>query len=184
MAFLQQFRNNIGRYKLKNEHAINRYPQVMNFHNCKSIAFLYQSKSESSVIMMKQYMKQLKGEYGIPQMMAFAFIEEKNVPSYHSHKLEFDYCCKKDLNWYGKAKSEAVKNFVNNDFDILLDLSNGDCIPLDFILKQSRAKFKVGKFTEERESYYDLNIDVKNNASLEEYIKQVNWFLNLINKGA
>ncbi len=184
MAFLQQFRDKIGRYYCNKETAINRYPRVMNFHNSKSIAFLYQSQSESSVIMMKQYMKEIKAAYGTPKMMAFAFVNSKEVPSYHKHKLEYDFCSSKDLNWFGKPKSDSVKNFVNEDFDILLDLSDGECIPLNFVLKQSRAKFKVGKYSEERNEVFDMNIDVKKNASLEDFMKQVNWFLNRINKGA
>jgi len=184
MAFLQQFKDRIGRYYLAKERAQSRYPQVMNFHLAKSLAFLYYSESESSLIMMKQYMKELKSEFGIPEMMAFAYIPEKEPPSYHKHQLEFDFCSKKELNWYGKPKAENVKNFVNRDFDVLLDLTRGGHLPLEFMLKQSRAKFKVGMFDPQRERNFDLNIDIKKGNNLEDFIRQVNHFLNRINHRA
>ena len=184
MAFLQQFRNKIGRYFLNKGAAVNRYPQVMNFHNAKTIALVYVSSSESSVIMMKQYMKSIKAEYGTRQMMAMAFIDDKEAPFYHQHKLEFDYFARKDLNWFGIPKSDVVKNFINNDYDILVDLTDGEHIPLNYVIKNSRAKFKVGKYSAELEEAYDLCIDVRRSDTLEDYLKQVNYFLNKINKGA
>lgn len=184
MAFFQQFRNRIGRYYLNKESATNRYPHIMNFHNAKTIGLLYVSSSESSVIMMKQYMKSLKAEYGTRQMMALAFVDEKEAPFYHQHKLEFDFFSRKDLNWFGKPKCDVIKNFVNRDYDILVDLTDGDHTPLNYVLKNSRAKFKVGKFSGEIDEAYDLCIDVRESATLEDYMKQVNYFLNKINKGA
>ncbi|MEM7163190.1 MAG: hypothetical protein AAF487_12205, partial [Bacteroidota bacterium] len=111
-------------------------------------------------------------------------VDQKEAPIYHMHKLEFDYFDQSDINWFGKPKSDNIKNFVNKDFDILLDMTQGEYLPLNYVLKQSRAKFKVGPFSEEREYDFDLNIESKRNQGLEEFIKQVNYFLNRINHRA
>lgn len=183
-ALLKQFRDNIGRYLLSRERPAKREARVMNFHNSNEIAVLYESDSEASLIMIKQYIKNIKAEFGIKRVMALAFVNSRDVPRYHQHQLEYDYLHKKDINWYRKPTSMVAKNFIVKDYDILIDFTEGNCIPLNFILVQSKAKFKVGKSTSEMEEHYDMSINVKDGGTFERYIKQTTHFLNKINHRA
>lgn len=184
MAFLKQFRNNIGRYFLGKEKPAKRNAKVMNFHNSNEIAVLYESDSEASLIMMKQYIKSIKSEFGIKRVMALAFVDSRDTPKYHQHQLEYDYLNRRDINWYGRPTGMVSKNFIVKDYDILIDFSEGDCLPLNFVLVQSKAKFKVGKSTSLMEDHYDLTIHVKKEGTFENFIKQTTHFLNKINHRA
>ena len=184
MAFFKQFRDNIGRYFLSKEKPAKRNARIMNFHNANEIALLYESQSEASLIMVKQYVKSIKAEFGIKRVMALAYLDSNDVPRYHQHQLEYDYLNKKDVNWYGKPTGMVSKNFVVKDYDILIDFTEGTCQPLNFVLVQSKAKFKVGKSTSKMEEHFDLTINVKEGGTFENFIKQTTHFLNKINHRA
>ena len=93
--------------------------------------------------------------------------------------LQFDFFFLKDLNWYYKPQNYVINNFLEKDYDILINLCTSNCVPVKYLAGSSRAKFKVGKF-EDNLSVYDMMIDVKQN-SLETLIKEVKHYLNLIN---
>jgi len=181
MKIFDGLRVKFGQYQLNKIGDIKRNRKVSNFHEAKEVAIIYKSQGEPFYILVKQYVKFLKGEYGVRRVMALSYTDEKVLPKYQSHRLEFDYFTREQLNWYGKPKGNTVDNFVVNDYDILIDFSEGDCLPLKYILAQSKARFKVGKYREGNEEAYDLMIHTGKKSSFENYIKQINHFLSAIN---
>ena len=94
--------------------------------------------------------------------------------------LQFDFFFLKDLNWYYKPQNYIIKNFVEKDYDILINFCDDSCIPIKYLAGSSKAKFKVGKY-QENVDLYDMMLDVKENT-LAALIKEIHHYLNIINK--
>ena len=182
MEFIDNFRKIFGRSYLKKISHTNRQKAVSNFNEAKSVALIYKEKDESFFILVKQYVKFLKAEYGIREVMAMAYIDnKKTVPHYHLHRLKFDYFTRAELDWRLDPKCDHVAHFTNMEFDILIDLDRETTLPLQLVLAKSKAKFKVGYHNSKNEVLYDMMLKTDVHTTFDTYIAQVNHYLNLIN---
>jgi hypothetical protein len=111
---------------------------------------------------------------------ALGFVNLKELTHHHMPMLQFDFFFLKDLNWYYKPQNYIIKNFVEKDYDILINFCDDSCIPIKYLAGSSKAKFKVGKY-QENVDLYDMMLDVKENT-LAALIKEIHHYLNIINK--
>lgn len=184
MKWIDDIRRFFGEKRLAAKLNVDRHPRVHNFDDARSVGILYKEKGEGFYILVKQYVKYLRSEHGIRDIMALCYIDEKGaVPHYHVHKLKFDYFQKNQLDWRFEPQCDQVRNFVETEYDILIDLEREPSLPLQFVLAESHARFKIGQYQKDNEKYYDLMIDVSKDATFDEYIKQINHYLTLINRG-
>jgi len=96
-----------------------------------------------------------------------AYINGKIVPFYCLTQLTADYFCQKDLNWYGRPTMVQVSDFMDINFDMLIDFSQGKHLPVQLICQLSKAKFIVGA-NPHHADFYDFYVfgEVMDNASL------------------
>ena len=85
------------------------------------------------------------------------YIDEKFVPFYCLQQLSADYFCQKQLTWCGEPDVVQVTDFINRDFDILLDFSYRYHAPVEAILATAHSKFVIGSCADYR-NIYDLYI--------------------------
>lgn len=183
MKFINDIKTFFGEKLLKSKLHTPRKAAVHNFADARSVAILYKEKGESFYILVKQYVKYLREEHGIRDIMAMAYIEDKRaLPHYHVHKLKYDYFTSAELNWRMEPTCDQVRKFVSEPFDILIDFEKEACLPLRFVLAESQAAFKVGYYHPDNEPYYDMMLASGENDTFDEYIRQVNHYLTLINK--
>ena len=71
-------------------------------------------------------------------------LDADELPLYVTPKLEYDYFVRKDLNWKLEAATPEVSNFIQEEFDILIDMTITDDEVLRFVIRESKARFKVG----------------------------------------
>ena len=174
----------MGRRRLRSEAPPMRNKRVHNFSDTRSIGILYREKGEGFYILVKQYVQYLRAQHGIRDVMALCYIDDKGrVPHYHVHKLKFDYFDRNDVNWRFEPNCQQTSNFINTEYDVVIDLEREPVLPLQFMLARSKAHFKVGYYDAALEDFYDLMIDLPQHATFDEYINQVNHYLTLINKG-
>ena len=182
MSMLDGIKNNAGRRNLKRElKADKRRASVMNYSQSSKVGILYLADDEKMHNVVRKFVKHLKEEEGIRKIMALSYFSGKIVPAYLQAKLSFDFFTKKELNWHQRPSGTVVNNFVDEDYDILIDLSPSDSLPLRFALVLSKARFKVGKMSDENQAYYDFLIDTGENQTPEHFIEQVNHYLKILN---
>lgn len=179
MKLIEDIRIKAGHHFLKKELEKPRKVQATNWAEASEIALIYKIDDERSFQHVKWYINELHKKYGNKKIMALGYFDEKEPALYLSHGLNTDYFTKKDLNWYGRPSANSVTHFVNEQYDLLIDLTHYDCVPLRFVLHQSKAKFKIGRFSEENTTYYDLLLSVPED-SLSHYMDQVDHYLNMI----
>ena len=129
----------------------------------------------------ENYVKKIKEELGITRIMALGFFDEKELPHYLHTKLNFDAFCLKDLNWYRIPHGNTVQNFIAEEYDILIDLTLRDHLPLQYIVAKSKARFKVGRLSDSNAHFLDMMIDTAGAHSLPQLIANIDRYLMMIN---
>lgn len=148
----------IKRYALKkhlSEHKVTRDRKVVSLRNAKNIGIVAEITDEDSY---KEIFAVFSKLQTISKVQMVGYIDEKMVPFYCLDQLAADYFCKKDLNWYGKPEMVQVSDFINTDYDILIDFTRRDLAPIQYMLTLSKAQFIVGG-NKENQEFYDLIIE-------------------------
>jgi hypothetical protein len=182
MKLVQIFKKKVGKFFLAKEQEPSRARRGSDFNRAQHVGLLYEDLDEAHYKKVKDYVKHLKNEYGIRKILALCFIDtnEKKVPEWHAHRLEFEYFTRDNLNWHLKPDSH-LKNFTDMEFDILIDLSTKDCVPLRYVLAHSKAKMKVGRKGSPGEDSYDLVLDLSDESNTDKFLEQVNFYLTNFN---
>jgi hypothetical protein len=120
-------------------------------------------------------------EKGIKVKVA-CYTLQKFVPHYFIPKLLQDIFTFKEVNWKYIPVKPFVKDFLEEEYDILIDLSLLEHLPLLYLAANCKAGLKIGRFDENNQDFFDLMIELPANATLEYFIGQVTHYLNKINK--
>lgn len=66
----------------------------------------------------------------------------------------------KNTNWLGFPQKGIAEDFLNTEFDLLLNIALEQNLLLDYLTGLSKARFKVG-WSPNENNFYDLNINIK-----------------------
>lgn len=69
----------------------------------------------------------------------------------------------KDFGMYGKVKAQNVTEFINTDFDLLINYCSYNSVFATIVGLRSKAKFKIGFADEQLQELYDFSIVVDGN---------------------
>lgn len=179
MKLAQNIKSSVGRRVLRMESEPARVRVGTNFHAAQRIGLLYKDEDETHFNRVRAFAKFLKDEYNVKTVKALGYVDvlDKRLPIWQTQKLEFEFFTKSDLNWHMQP-IKRVKGFVEEDFDMLIDLSEGDLIPLLFIMKLSKAKMKVCRKGARSDRYSDFMIDLGKGASMDDFIRQITVYLS------
>ncbi|MFN8775799.1 MAG: DUF6913 domain-containing protein [Flavobacteriales bacterium] len=171
-------RDRIGRLHLNREGEPMRQRGGTNFTEARRIGILYRDDDELSYHRIRSFAKSLKEQYHTPtiQVLGFVDLPEKQLPGWQQRKLEYDFFTHDDLNWYMKPVKN-VRSFLDQDFDLLIDLSGGDVTPLAFVLKAARAGMKVGWQASVAAPFCDLTIALKGSRAPDQFMQQLRVYL-------
>jgi hypothetical protein len=70
---------------------------------------------------------------------------------------------------------------VAEEYEVLIDLTMEDRLPIQYIMAKSRARFKVGRWSESNKKILDMMIDMAGSRSLPQMIQQVHHYLLMVN---
>ena len=181
MSLLQTIRNTFGNYFLSQERkSVHRNKIFMNMEEAKTIGIVFDATNNEDFDLVKKYVTYLKEMK--KKVKAIGFFNQKVTPAMAYSKLEYDFFSLKDLSWNNIPNSIYVKNFIEDDYDILLDLNLDDLFPLRYISSLSKARFKAGKKSEKNNSIFDMMIELEKGKNLKFYLKNLDTYLFVINK--
>jgi hypothetical protein len=86
-----------------------------------------------------------------------------------------------ELSFFYHPLSSETKLFIQNRFDILIDINFNRLLPLQYISALSNAAFKVGLLeSEATQTPFDLMMELKNPVDIDIYLKQTVQYLEMI----
>lgn len=97
-----------------------------------------------------------------------------------SEHFTFPFYNQKDLDWTHCPKSEEVKKFLDQKFDLLFVLKSQVDLHMEYIAALAYAHLKIGPCTENTYCF-DLMIDADPKQLLSNFISQVEQLLNQTN---
>jgi len=178
-----KIRKKIGQYYFRKENTkVERQCHMTNLRDAKRIGILYTLDDVPDYERVSQFVSQLQGEH--KEVKTLGFVKNKNLVQRFLPKLSYDFFSRRDLTWFYKPIHKQVRDFIEKEFDLLIDLSLQDNFPLKYIAGLSNALCRVGKFSEENTDYYDLMFDMKPSTTSEDYLGQIQHYLTIINKNA
>ena len=154
--------------------------KVISLNDAVTIGILFDPTDKEDYELVRKYVNYLKEMK--KKVKAIGFYHTKEVPASTYSKLEFDYICLKDLNWYYYPSGVIIENFINEDYDILIDLNVNDHFPLHYISSLSKAKFKVGKNSGKGTSIFDMTIETGKDKGVKFLLRNLDTYLLMLNR--
>jgi hypothetical protein len=180
LKIIQNIREKFAKSSLQQQlHEMNRKQKQMNLNSASSVALLYYLPDETTykiveTILFKLYELKLK-------VRVVCYTDLKITPHYFIPKITQDIITAKDLNWKFQPQKPFVKEFINTEYDLLIDLSLNNHLPLLYCAALSKAGLKVGRFQEDHQLYYDLMIHAAPDETIDSFASQVIHYLSRIN---
>ncbi len=181
MKLFDRIKEWLGMRRLLKEAMPDRRPVAKNLAHCVKVGIVYLAVDEKAHTDVRNYVKKMKDELGLHRIQCIGYADVKELPFYLHAKLNFDAFCLKDLNWYRIPGGNTVNNFIAEEHDVLIDLTLEDYLPIQYIVAKSRARFKVGRFTDSNKRFLDMMIDTAGANSLPQLIANVDRYLLMIN---
>ncbi|MBI9039435.1 MAG: hypothetical protein JEY97_14980 [Bacteroidales bacterium] len=181
MFVIKKIKEYIGNYFLNQElKKISRIKKLLNYTEIKNIGILYKFDSENTYNKVSGFVEKMKNDN--KKLKALGFIKDKKISEKFLPKLSFDFFSENDLNWYKKPDNKYVRDFINTEFDLLINLDFENIFPLKYITAKSKAFLKTGLLNDQSSKYFDLMIKMDNSKDLDEFFSQVIHYLSIINK--
>lgn len=172
MSFLKKIRIYLGKRSLRNEITkTSRNKQPVNLSNAGSIGIIYLLSSEEEYNRVSLFTKSLQDQG--KKVHVIGLYHYNRVPVFYIPKLSYDLLLPKDVDIFFKPSAPFVRQFINEEFDMLIDLSSPDNFTLNYIASLSKAHFKIGRKIDDRPLPYDLMIDTSEEISSQELINQI-----------
>ncbi len=162
------------------DHLRERKPNRFDFSQIKTVGILFDSTKTEDFELVKRYILYLREHH--KRVKAIGFFTSKQIPEMAYSKLEYDFFSGKELNWFGKPSSISIQNFIDEEYDLLIDLNVHNLFPLKYISALSKASFKVGKLFKNDVEIFDLMIDSEDSKSLKYFLRQVDTYVTMLNK--
>lgn len=183
MGFIENIKIKVGKHRLKKEtEAIKRKRSFFNFNYTKTAGILYEASKTEDYELVNKYVSYLKGE-GI-KTKTIGYFSQKEIPEFSFSKTEYSFFTKKETNWFYRPPIETndfISKFVNEEFDLLIDLNIFDHFPLKYLSSISKAKFKIGKYSDENKAIYDMMMEISSEKSLKYFLKETDTYLHMLN---
>jgi len=157
-----------------------RQPNQFNFEKIKTVGIVFDATNTEDYEIVKRYVVYLREH--LKKVKVIGYFSTKEIPTLTYSKLEYDFFSTKELNWMGTPNSVVIRNFINEEFDLLIDLNIHDHFPLKYIAALSKARFKVGKFDQNDIEIHDMMIDSDGTKTVKYFLRQIDTYITMLNK--
>lgn len=149
------------------------------FDKVKSIGIIFDNNSKNVNSLIDNLSKEFKGKSGIISFFLLAYnVEDKNRPDQIG--IPTVYLTDKELNWYGMPKFKDAENFLDTQFDLLINLASNDTWAIKFTSLLSKAKFKVGQYSD-NSNIYDFMVNTSADTNSSQLHQLIIDYLKIIN---
>jgi len=179
ISFVAHFRRRMGAYFLKRD-AIGRTRNAksVSLNEAVKLGVLFIGEDEQTFNTLSGFLKELRANG--KKVKCLGYVSKPQVAASLRSSQDLDFFSQDDLNWHFGPESSRVRSFIDEPFDILLDIRIQKSLPVMSIAAHSKAKFKVGNYSERNEPFFDLMIESNEGMDLKEFIKQMKHYLAML----
>ncbi|MCB0396947.1 MAG: hypothetical protein KDD36_09855 [Flavobacteriales bacterium] len=158
----------------------NRQRKVVGFQEARKIGIVYPvtAGDDKEQDILKKYALYLKEER--KQFHFLGYVDRMKIPEHLKDTMDHSFFSRSDLNWYLRPVRGNAQRFLDQEFDVLIDLSIRDSVPLLYICGLSGARFKIGRMRPSGNNIFDMMISLDGEVTMKELFKQIDHYLNVI----
>ncbi len=156
-----------------------RTQKQVNIDSARTLALLYYLPDEATYKKVESIVSRLS-VFNL-KIRVVCYTDLKMAPHYFIPKITQDIITAKDVNWRFVPTKAFFSEFVNTEYDIMIDLSLKSYLPLQFCAALSNSGLKVGRFQENQHKLYDLMIHAGPEETIDSFTEQVIHYLRRIN---
>ncbi len=173
---LSKYRIKSGFYKLKQEiKKITRINKSVSLKAAQYIGILVTVHNQKQLHEVEKVSLEFQKANKKVHLLAFTSdLTLKTLPN-----TNIQLITNEDVNWNFIPKREKIINFVNNEFDILINLCTEICFPLVYITALSKSLFKVGAYHKKNSAFYDFMLATQQ-QSISGFNTELKYYLDKI----
>ena len=149
-----------------------RKKHFTNLQDVSKILLLFSTEKVSEKRMAE--IKQLLGDK--KQLMSWVFVPQE---TFLTNRVDVNLLTKKDISILQKPSAKMLKSFLGNEYDVLIDLTTREILPLKYLLGISNVGCRCG-LKKEGYSSYDLEIEASGKIKNTELLKLILHYLSTI----
>jgi hypothetical protein len=131
--------------------------RVSHYHSwddIRTILVLFESDLQEKNAEMRAFVKALQTEG--KKVVACCYVDKKKAETATlDHWVVLD---RSQVNWLKRTKEEFIQP-LKTQFDVVMDMTETNCLPLKYVLLQSKSDFRCGKSSSDN-SLYDFVIEM------------------------
>ena len=179
MKLIEDIKNYIGRWYLEREiQQRQKKRALISFNQMNHIGIVYNAETKENEQLVAQYASDLKAEG--KKVFMLGYVDQKQLPHTKKFLLNSEFFWKEKLSPVNLPVKGKIGQFLQLDFDLLLNLYNEPLLPLQAISAYSNARYRVGAFIPAGLNYNDALIDTGNRKELKFLIEQIDHYLRTI----
>ena len=151
----------------------NRTPEIPKLVKHSKVGVIWQPSEKPAIQFLREYFNQQGAIF-----RDYCIFDNDSNPAAEANSLTVV-----DLNWWGIPKPEKVGDFMQMNFDLLLNIAFEPNFAVDYITALSKAKFKIGSSPNDK-NHFDLNIKIGKNKDPIYLAKQQIFYLAQLNKNS
>lgn len=170
MRLKSKLANRILNSKLK---ALSRNKKVFNLDSAQTAGILWESDQEASFRKLESELR----NSGVKTSGLCYFPTKKAVIPQGINGFT-----RKQASWWLEIpKARVAEDFIQQKFDVLIDLSRQQSFPIVYLTALSNAAFKIG-YSGNAANYFDWNIEFAEQPEASQLAEQILYYLKRINK--
>ncbi len=155
-----------------------REVKALNIKEAKNFAILFDSTNKEQLAQAQHLLKDLGKQYPKMKIHCMGWFK-KEAPEINHPNITF--FSKPDIGFFYQPKdTEVIRKFQQVDYDIVMDISMEFNYPIKRLMLSLNSLLRVGIFSRDNESMYDLFINTTKNVS--EFSKHAIYYLGILNK--
>lgn len=180
---VMRLRIRIGQRILEREREqLQRDTRSLAFDDARRVGVLFTGEDEATLRDVSDFCRQLREKGKTVRVMGY--IPRPSVAETLSTASDLEFFSQNDFNWYFRPESRHAVSFIEEPFDILIDLRIQRRMPVPFMVALSKARFKVGCYSDENDGLHDLTIHSEKGMTLGDFGAQVLRYLEMIDPNA
>lgn len=152
--------------------------RIINLIDAQTIGLIYNSTNPDNDIAITKFAEKLRSQGKTVEILGF--VDDTKT----DHKGDITVFNRKGVNWADVPTDERALRFAQKSFDLMLACYTERQAALDFLMRITKARWRVGMYDEQHTECFDMMINTGSNKDLSYLIEQTTSFLNKIHYAA
>jgi hypothetical protein len=145
----------------------------MNYREARKIGILFSMNNLEDFEAIRSFETKLKKDG--KEVVVLCYLP-KDGENFDFH---YDFFSNKDFNFWGNIQADNIQQFLKHSFDLLICLDREPNFYLEYLLAATKARFRVGAHSQQREGLFELMIrQPEGSREIKELIQQIYHYTN------